>query len=220
MKKLILLIFLLLSNLAYGNECKTCHAGEYIISDQVISHAQKYLYVREKSNNNDFYLIDNWLKNCGLGKGYPYCCAFVTNMYKDTYSEINQKSPYPMYAGVSRLAEYCYKNPLKFKVISSKKVLLNIDSPPQKGDILIWKHGKASFNSFDYKGHTGILEGKDKSIFYTIEGNTKAELYKNSGDQSGSVLGDLRYGKEGVYERKREINIYSNFPIVYFIRSR
>jgi hypothetical protein len=197
--------------------CLECHANEFKPNEEVISVAKQYLYVREKSNNNDAPEIDQWLKNCGLGSGYSYCNAYAVSMYKKTYEKHGLKSPYPMYAGVARLDEYCLKNTLKFKVISSKQVLFGIETPLM-GDLVSWKHGKAQITGFGYKGHRAINKYYiNPETVYTIEANTKAGA---GGDQSGTVLGDMKYGKEGVYERVRSINIYSNFPIVFFIRSR
>lgn len=213
MFKKLLIIFLFLTSTAYA-ECGKCHASEFKPQEEVITEAKKYLYVREKTNRNDAPEIDLWLKNCGLGKGYPYCAAFTASMYKNIYKKHNKKSPYPMNASASQTALYCIKNPLKFKVITSKAINWGV-SKPLKGDVIIWMRGKAQFTEFGFKGHEGITDYVMFKDIYTIEGNTKAG---EGGDQSGTVLGDMKYGHEGVYQRKRNININSKFPIVYFIR--
>lgn len=217
MRKLILLS-LLIASTSYAEVCSVCHADEFNPAKEMVSHAKEYLYVREKTNNNDAPEIDFWLKRTGVGKGESYCQAFFVNMYKDVYDKHNLKSPWPMYAGVARVAEFATKNPLKFKVISTKKMLWNVDTP-MEGDLASWKHGKAQFTGFGYKGHAEVVKApniKTQEV-YTIGANTKPGA---GGDQSGAVKGDLRYGHEGVYERTRSINIYSTFPIVYFIRGR
>lgn len=211
--KLLVLIILMFASTSYAS-CLDCHAVEFNPENEAVEEAKKYLYVREKTNNNDAPEIDLWLKNCGLGKGHPYCQAFFVSMYKNIYEKHNKKSPYPMYAGVARVAQYCTNNPLKFKVISTKKINWGVDSP-KKGDLASFKHGKAQFNGFGYKGHAEMVDYAKFKDVYTIGANTKAG---EGGDQSGTVKGDMTYGHEGVYARKRNINIDSTFPIVYFIR--
>lgn len=213
----IFFIFLIgfLPSIAWCGCTSICHAKEVYINEKVIEISEKYLYVREQTNNNDAPEIDYWLKRCGLGTGYPYCSSFVANMYKDTFDKYKLDSPYPMYAGVARFAEYCYKRPLTFKVISTKKLNWGVDKP-QIGDIASWKHGSSAFTGFGYKGHAGlVLSSDDNKLINTIEANTKAGY---GGDQSGTVKGDMKYGYEGVYKRKRSIGLDTDFPIIFFIR--
>lgn len=217
MKKLFLIIIFLysFSTLAIAN-CDTCHGFDK--QQNIIEQAKKYNYVREKTNNNDAPEINAWLKNCGLGPGYSYCQAFVANMEKEMYEQNGLgKSPFPMKAGVAVFAQYCIKHPFEFEVIPTKKILWDINRP-KKGDIASWMHGKAQYTSFGYMGHAGLVQFVDENKkIKTIEANTKAGP---GGDQSGTVKGDMKYGHEGVYERIRTIDIYSNFPILYFIRER
>lgn len=191
-----------------------CHPTETKVNEEVIKVGEKYLYVREATNNNDAPEIDKWLKNCGLGSGYSYCQAYVASMYKDTFSKYNLKSPFPMYAGVAKFAEYCSNRPLTFKVISTKKMTWGVDKP-EIGDVASWKHGSSKFTGFNYKGHAGLVLSSDSKYVYTIEANTKGV---DGGDQSGTVLGDMTYGHEGVYKRKRTLGLTSDFPIMFFIR--
>jgi hypothetical protein len=99
--------------------------------------AKKYNYVREKTNNNDAPEIDQWLKNCGLGKGNPYCASYIASIKKETYENEGKKSPWPMIGSVSMFANYCNKRPFDFKLISTKKLQWNIDSV-QPGDVISW----------------------------------------------------------------------------------
>jgi len=209
---IILCLFLPATVLA---DCTTlCHASGANINEKVIGFAEKYLYVREATNNNDAPEIDRWLKQCGLGGGYPYCQAFVANMYKDTFDKYNMKSPFPMSAGVAKFADYCNQRPLTFKLISTKKMTWGVDKP-EIGDVASWKHGSSAFTGFNYKGHAGLVISTDDKFVYTIEANTKGV---NGGDQSGTVLGDMTYGHEGVYKRKRTLGLTTDFPIMFFIR--
>lgn len=189
MCKILFLILLLLPI--------NCNAFKFIPSQEVVLVAEQYLDVRERTNHNDNPIITKWLKNCGLGAGNSYCSAAVVSWYKETYEKNNQKSPYPMYASVARFASHCVKNQLNFKVISTKKMQWNIDGP-QQGDIVSFKHGSSTFSGFNYKGHMELLAYVNDKKLDTIGANTKMG---EGGDQSGSELGDLTYGLEGVYQR-------------------
>lgn len=215
MLKVLLFFILFLPSTLFAGECSTCHAEEIKINEIVIKKAEKYLYVREKSNRNDAPEITQWLKYTGVGPGESYCAAYTVSMYKEAFEEYFLKSPLPRYAGVARFAEYCIKHPFDFKVISTKKLIWGVDTI-EIGDIASWKHGKAQFTGFGYKGHQGIILYADENHnVYTIEGNTKAGP---GGDQSGTVKGDMKYGHEGVYKRTRRFDLNTNFPIVYIIR--
>lgn len=202
------LLFLLIPSFVF--------AGEVKINERVIENSKQYLFVREATNNNDHPMIDQWLKNCGLAKGNPYCQAFVVWNYQEAFNSINKTSPFPKYGRVAYFAEYCLKRPLTFKVISTKSMVWGVDSP-QVGDVISWKHGSSVFNGFGYAGHAGLVvssSDKLKSVI-SIEANTKSG-YK--GDQSGTIKGDMTYGNEGVYEKVRKTDRNTNFPIMYFIR--
>lgn len=216
MLKTFLFIFLLIPSIVLGQPCKDCHAVTTVnINEEVIITAKKFLYVREKTNNNDAPEIDLWLKNCGLGKGYSYCAAYSVYMYKLTFEQYMLKSPFPNTAGVASFAQYCTKHPFDFKVISIKKLKWGIDIV-EPGDILSFKHGTSAFSGWNYMGHQGIniIQEKESKVL-AIEGNTKPS---NKGDQSGTVKGDMKTGQEGVYIRQRSFGTNSNFPIIYAIR--
>jgi hypothetical protein len=215
MLKLLFLI-LLFPSICLGSICQNCHASEYVnINEEVVTVAKKYLYVREAKNRNDAPEITQWLKYCGVGKGESYCAAYTVSMYKEAFEKNGYKSPLPRYAGVARFAEYSIKHPFDFKVISIKKINWGVETI-ETGDLLSWKHGSSAFTGFGYKGHQGINELllPNKNL-NTIEGNTKAGA---GGDQSGSELGNMKYGHEGVYERTRSFGLKSTFPIMYAIR--
>jgi len=212
MFKKVLVIFFLLTSIASANVCNTCHA--FNSGQEAVINAEKYLYVRETTNNNDAPEINKWLKNCGLGKGYSYCQAFVASIYKETFQNHNKKSPWPLVASVASFANYCNKRPFDFKMISTKKIQWSIDTI-EPGDVISWKHGSSIFTGFNYMGHAGIGVKNIKSNIYTIEANTKAGA---GGDQSGTVKGDMRYGHEGVYRRVRTLGLNTNFPIMFIIK--
>jgi hypothetical protein len=216
MKFFLFLMVLLFPSILIASDCSECHKREKIkVNEEVITTAKHYLYVREKTNNNDAPEIDAWLKYVKSGKGNPYCAAYVVSMYRETYESYLLTSPLPRTALASNIADYASKHPFEFKLISTKKINWGVDKP-NVGDIINWKHGSSTFTGFGYKGHTGLTRYADaKMNVYTIEGNTKAG---NGGDQSGTTKGDMTYGHEGVYERVRTLGLQSNFPIMVFIR--
>ena len=211
-------MILVTTSISLAENCIDCHAVPFDKNEEVIKLAKSYSYVREKTNRNDASEITLWLKKCWVKPGEPYCQAFYVNMWKELYEKNNLgKSPWPMYAGVARVAEYATKHPFEFEVLSTKKIMWT-SIRPKKGSLVSWKHGSSKFTGFGYKGHAGFLiDTDDEGNVYTIEGNTKSGP---GGDQSGTVKGDMKYGHEGVYERVRDIDIDSDFPIMYFIRSK
>lgn len=208
-KLLVILLILVPSAFAECFECHPVDAG-----NAVIMTAEKYLYVRERTNNNDAPEIDKWLKVTKTPKRSSYCASFVSSMFKETYESYNKKSPWPLTAGVSNFAEYCSKRPFEFKMVSTKKLKWGIDTV-EPGDVISWKRGSSIFTGFGYLGHKGIGIKNVKQNIYTIEANTKAG---KGGDQSGSVVGDMTYGHEGVYKRKRQLGLNTNFPIIFIIK--
>jgi hypothetical protein len=215
MKFFLLILLGGLPSLTFADCTSLCHASEVKVNEKVIEIGSKYLYVREATNTNDAPEIDFWLKRCGLGTGYPYCSAFVANQFKDTFDKYNMKTPFPMYAGVAKFAEYCINRPLTFKVISTKKMNWGIDKP-EIGDVVSWKHGSSAFTGFGYKGHAGLMiSAEDNKLVNTLEANTNGGY---GGDQSGTVQGDMTYGNEGVYKKRRSLGLTTDFPIMYFIR--
>lgn len=185
------------------------------INKLVIYKAQSYLNVRELKNDNRSIEIDKFHKYYGLPYGNPWCMMFVGYSYYEAFLQHNMKSPIPKIARVSTFSQYALKRPLEFKVISSKKILLNTDKLVE-GDIISFKHGKLSnVDNFDWNGHVALGIKQTNKTFLTIEGNTK---YGNVGDQTGRTIGNLSGGLDGVYMRERTISLNSNFPIVYIIR--
>lgn len=194
MKKIILLILLTLY-------CSPVHAGTY--GESVVNQAQKYDYVREKTNHNDGPEIERWLRNVGLTKGNPYCQSFAYSMFLEVQPEL--KGTMPLKTGrVSYNWEYAKRNPYKFKIITPNQIALGIHKL-EPGDIVVWATGDK--NVRDFSGHTGfVLYQIDKESFRTIEANT---MPTNEGDQ--------REGG-GIYYRTRVFKYYWNFRLQGFIR--
>jgi len=218
LKQLILIIafFISFSNISYAKYgCLECHAQVVNIPSEAVKVAKKYTYVREKKNDNRGPEIDSWHKRFGIPYGNPYCAMFALSSYMEVYESVLLSSPLPKYARVATFTKWATNNPLTVKTITPKQILLGIDKP-KAGDIICWMHGNSkSAGSFDWNGHMGIEQSWNGKENLTVEGNTKPGP---GGDQTGRTKGDLKYGLDGVYERKRGLGIGTNFPILYFVR--
>ena len=176
------------------------------IKEQSIVCAEKYLNVREYTNNNDHPEIDKMLAYLGLPKRLSWCAAFVLTSYKDAAEILKVKQPLPKYGRVASLWEYCKKNPIRYKTFTAEQVRLGLVKL-QAGDVIIWKHGDVK--NGDFNGHTGLnISQINLTHIWTIEGNTLPNTSGNSGNQ--------REGG-GVYKRDRYIKS-GNFSIIGFVR--
>lgn len=187
------------------------------VPTEVLSVADSYKHVAEKTNNNDHSDITKFLKYNGLGPGYAWCQAYTNYVYYEAFLRNNTKTPFPKFASCARFAKYCMNQPLTIKTYTSKQVLMGAYTPVP-GDIASFKHGPfVTKETFSYNGHVGIVTAFDKKTFtvYTIEGNTKPGP---GGDQRGTTKGDTKYGHDGVYVRSRKIGLTTKFPILYFIK--
>lgn len=126
--------------------------------------------IREATGNNDGPQVERFLAYVGLGKGYPWCAAFVCTMYGDMCID-NPRS-----AWVPDL----FKDHIIWKSsYSDWRTGINLF---RKGDIYsIW------FASKNREAHTGIVIGWDADYLYTVDGNTNI---------AGSREGDGVYKKK------------------------
>lgn len=134
-------------------------------SQLLIKDAEKYLYVREKTGNNDGYWVEKFLASTGLGKGYAWCAAFQCYIHR----EAGLKAPKS-----ARVVDW-FKEPLWERSKNSYK--------PKALPGMV---GALYYQKLKRYGHIVLIVGQDKNNFYTIEGNT------NSG---GSREGDGVYRK-------------------------
>ena len=128
-----------------------------------------YIGVREATGKNDGKQVEKFLKNVGLGPGFPWCAAFV----KTCLIEAGIKSA----NAINGMALSCHngKNIVFFK---SKKV-----KDVQPGDVftLYYAHLKRI-------GHTGFVDHQvNSSVYESVEGNTNS---------AGSREGDGVYKKK------------------------
>ena len=118
--------------------------------------------------------VEAYLKSTGLGKGYPWCMAFVYYIFNELSKKLGTTNPLPKTAGVMS-----HWN----KAGSGEKIqIADIRKDPnlmKPGQIFIMKFG-------GNKGHTGIIIDVDpaKKTFSTMEGNTNDQRSRE-GDRVG-----------------------------------
>lgn len=207
------LLFFIYAVEVQASDCYICHVktNTYLqkkltFQDLVLINAEKYLYVRELTNNNDAPEIDKFLTYLGLPKHLPWCSAYVVYVCKEAADSLQIKNPIFRTGKVSSLWEFSQENELRYKTFDSEEVLSG-EIKLTKSDIPIWASGLIKNN--DFSGHTGLVRYQiNKDKFATIEGNT------TPGDK-----GNQREGG-GVYERERKLAIGSKFQVLGFIRVR
>lgn len=140
-----------------------------------------YIGVRELTGNNDGKEVERFLKNVGLGKGYPWCAAFV----KTCLLEAGIKEA----SRINGMALSCEN---KSNFVYNKNTLLQ---PPISGDVFtLW------YASLGRIGHTGFLHKKINSTIYeTVEGNT-------SGGTVGVREGDGVYKRKRSFKATHSIS--------------
>lgn len=215
MKLLLIFLCILIIPTTAIADCVSCHIKgristqvpkKLVLQDLVLINAEKYLYVRELTNNNDSPEIDKFLAYLGLPKHLSWCAAYTIFCYKEAADSLQIKNPLPKYGKVSALWEITQENELRYKTFEAEEVLSG-EIKLTKSDIPIWASGLIKNN--DFSGHTGLVRYQiNKDKFATIEGNT------TPGDK-----GNQREGG-GVYERERKLAIGSKFQVLGFIRVR
>ena len=122
-------------------------------SEYLVSVAEKYIGLKELTNNNDHPQITKWMKECGLrgDKGYPWCAAAQTGIHNEAVI------PNPESA---RVVEWFQHN------ITWKKGWPDnlLDKKGMVGAIYYPELGRY--------GHIVLIVGEDNNSYYTLEGNT------------------------------------------------
>lgn len=149
--------------------------------------ARSYLSVREHpANSNAGKEVEMFLRYTGLGKGNPWCAAYVSFCL----GRANVKYPLIVSAAARRFVTD--KSIPAAKVLSGQYKL-------KGGEIVIWQRGNG------WAGHVGfVIAQLANDKIRTIEGNT------SSGEKGSQFDGG------GVYERTRVILPTSYFQIIYF----
>jgi hypothetical protein len=126
--------------------------------------------------------VRKYLQSVGLDFPAAWCAAFVYWCFAQAAKEMGIPNPVPKTGGVLnmwRLADA--KNKMKATI------------EPQRGDIFIMDYGKGL-------GHEGIVEKKDATFVYNVEGNTNdsgsregIEVTRKQRPRKGKIIGYLRY---------------------------
>jgi peptidoglycan hydrolase-like protein with peptidoglycan-binding domain len=140
------------------------HPSVTSLSEKAVNHALSQLHVREKTGKNDGADVEQYLKYVGLGKGYPWCMAFVYWAFQKASEDLNQANPLKKTGGV--LAQW--------NATSIEKRVQH----PQPGDIFIMDFGKGT-------GHAGIVTSVVGDKIFTVEGNTSGQPTSAANDRDG-----------------------------------
>jgi hypothetical protein len=142
------------------------------LANEIILQAGSQLGVTEATGHNDGPAVEMYLASVGLGKGYPWCMAFVYWCAKQAAGKLGMVNPLKQTGGVLDQWQSGHGTHI---------------SVPEQGSIFIMREAEGY--------HTGIVTGVFKDgLLHTIEGNTN-----NNGSREGtSVLRKTRYVKDMV----------------------
>lgn len=138
-----------------------------------------YIGVREATGRNDGPEVERFLRNVGLGKGYPWCAAFV----KTCLLEAGYES-----AGKMNGMALSTVNKSNMVYSAGKKL-----KEPQPGDVAtLW------YNNLGRIGHTLFFDNEvNSNVYESVEGNTNG---------AGSREGDGVYRKKRSYKATYNIS--------------
>lgn len=119
-------------------------------SSDIINYANKYIYVREISNNRSA-TIDSFNINVSVKVGSPWCASYVSWVLDPFVN-----NPHSAYS----------PNFAKKKDIIYKKNLKN-NIKIKSGDVVTFY-----YSNLGRVGHVGLVIKQEGDILYTIEGNT------------------------------------------------
>lgn len=142
------------------------NAGSQPVRNDLREVYTSQIGVREATGHNDGKEVEKYLRSVGLGKGYPWCAAFVAW----SHNELNIPNP------ESAWSPDWFKSNVIYRADWRKKEITI-----QPGMVFgIW------FQSKKRVAHVGFIDGEDHNNYYTVEGNTNA---------AGSREGDGVYKK-------------------------
>lgn len=108
----------------------------------------------EPKGSNSGPVVNQYLKSVGLGKGYPWCMAFVYWCVQKSADMLEVKNPLVKTGGVM----------LQYNTTKLRK-LPKTSGAIKPGDIFIMEFAGGT-------GHTGFVEKIVGSVVHTVEGNT------------------------------------------------
>lgn len=129
------------------------------LSSNALKVALTQLGVRESGGANCGPEVEHYLKSIGLGKGYPWCMAFVYWCFNEASKDMNVVNPLVKTGGVLKGWNNASGKKIFAKDTRSNPLLV------KPGQIFINDHGRGY-------GHTGIVKEVNGGFINTIEGNT------------------------------------------------
>lgn len=137
------------------------------LRDKLVTCADKYIGIREKTGHNDGPAVEAILRNLGLGKGYAWCAALQAQIFDDA----GLKNPHSAYCPDWFRTNVVYRrdkpSPIPF---TAKK--------GQNAGFFIQSKGRV--------GHIGMIYAESKWNYLLKEGNT---------NEAGSDEGEGAYNK-------------------------
>lgn len=172
------LLLLLVCAFTVGASTLTASPGTLDKSECIVSTAKSQIGVMELTGKNDGPEVEAYLAVTALGKGYPWCAAFVswTLVQCDVHNPKSAWSPswFPN-------SKTIYTKGLKQKI------------PPQPGDVL-----GLYYSNLGRIGHVGIVEDWGESWCVSVEGNTN-----EAGSRSGDGVYRKRRLTQSIYKVSR-----------------
>ncbi len=173
-------------NLALCLCLSICHVSGQPVREKLVTTAVSQLHVREQGYN-DGKEVRKYLRSTGLGKGYPWCAAFVAWCH----DENNIPNP-----GSARVVDWFDAN-----------VIWQKDWRKNQPEVLPGYVGGLYYEHLGRLGHIFIIEEEDANNYYTIEGNT---------NRAGSREGDGVYRKIRSKKNVAVLGDYCIKPDEYF----
>lgn len=141
----------------------------------IIKQAQAEVGIKEEPANSNNVKYNTWFYGKPVsGSAYPWCCAFVTWLFRDSQS-------------------LCKKTASCVNLLSWFEANGQLVKTPQAGDIIFFKYARNNSRT----NHVGIVESVLGSTINTIEGNTSV----TSNDNGGSVMKRKRNSSIVAYAR-------------------
>jgi len=139
------------------------------LSDTALLIARSYIGQKEiPAGSNAGEFVEGCLKLVGLGKGYPWCQAFMYRVYNEAADKLGIENPMPKTAGVLKCLQLTKKDKIVYK---KNATVANIKA----GSQFIMDYGKGL-------GHTGmVVSFNPDGTFTTIEGNTDSNGSRTGG---------------------------------------
>ena len=124
----------------------------------------EHVGVMEATGKNDGPEVESYLRSVELGKGYPWCAAFIHWSYRECGRVLYPPREFAM---AQRF------HPTTHRIWQKGKWKRDKDSPEfisQPCDhFAIW------YKNLGRIGHTGVIIDEDEKFFRTVEGNTNSE---------------------------------------------